>query len=389
MFLLLGNTALAVPPGYKEIRITDTPNEFDYYAQINDLGDIVFFRGKYDQPQTYEIWLWTDGTFERITDDSVADVFPVIDNNRVVVWHRRIGPNGPFGQTHDIARWRDGTIDILTDTDIDETGVSISPTGEILWSDVVDVGCENSPIAGIRLYREGEVIPIYDDGYHNSTPSMANDGRIIWTNYHWCGKGWYSEIMSYKDGMIEQLSNGTTPQVAQIAPNGIVAWRNDVSLVELWDEGQITQYNNTDYVSATFVNSRAYITYSIWNEVNGTWDAWVNIEGELRLLARNDVNNQVDDINEYGDITCRRGDFRATDIDIFLFQRLPYGDMNCDEKVTFDDIDGFTLALVDRATYEAAYPDCDWWLADTSGDRKVDFGDIDPFVECIIKGCER
>ena len=62
--------------------------------------------------------------------------------------------------------------------------------------------------------------------------------------------------------------------------------------------------------------------------------------------------------------------------------------MNCDEQVNFDDIDGFVGAITDRATYEADFPNCDWWLADCNGDRKVDFDDIDPFVICLTNnGC--
>ncbi len=56
------------------------------------------------------------------------------------------------------------------------------------------------------------------------------------------------------------------------------------------------------------------------------------------------------------------------------------GDLDCDGDVDFDDIDPFVAALSGQATYEAAYPDCEYMNADTNGDGSVDFDDIDAFV---------
>jgi hypothetical protein len=138
-----------------------------------------------------------------------------------------------------------------------------------------------------------------------------------------------------------------------------------------------------------YLNSRGDVAYLEWNDVTQRWETWLYISDELRLIAASANNEIVYDMNELGDIVTLSFKSDVSGSEVVLYERLHDGDMNCDGKVTFDDIDGFTLALIDRAEYEAAYPDCDWWLADTSGDRKVDFDDIDPFVECIIKGCER
>ncbi|MEW6252566.1 MAG: LamG-like jellyroll fold domain-containing protein [Planctomycetota bacterium] len=59
------------------------------------------------------------------------------------------------------------------------------------------------------------------------------------------------------------------------------------------------------------------------------------------------------------------------------------GDLNCDGRVNFDDINPFVLALSDRRGYEAAYPDCNWYNADCNGDDGVSFEDINAFVELL------
>jgi len=59
------------------------------------------------------------------------------------------------------------------------------------------------------------------------------------------------------------------------------------------------------------------------------------------------------------------------------------GDLNCDGKVNFDDIDPFVLALGGQAAYCAVWPKCNWLNADCNGDGTVNFDDIDPFVALL------
>ncbi len=62
------------------------------------------------------------------------------------------------------------------------------------------------------------------------------------------------------------------------------------------------------------------------------------------------------------------------------------GDLNCDGIVNFDDIDGFTTALVGDVPYQTAYPNCYRFLGDANGDSTVNFDDIDAFVSILIGG---
>ncbi len=63
------------------------------------------------------------------------------------------------------------------------------------------------------------------------------------------------------------------------------------------------------------------------------------------------------------------------------------GDLNCDGRVDFDDIDAFVLALGGAEGYYAQYPGCEHLHADLDCDGAVDFDDIDPFVACLAGAC--
>jgi hypothetical protein len=70
----------------------------------------------------------------------------------------------------------------------------------------------------------------------------------------------------------------------------------------------------------------------------------------------------------------------------FQFVFRAYGDLNCDDVINVFDIDPYVRALTDPAAYEAAYPDCDYELADTNHDDVVDTFDIDSFVLLLTGG---
>jgi glucose/arabinose dehydrogenase/plastocyanin len=62
------------------------------------------------------------------------------------------------------------------------------------------------------------------------------------------------------------------------------------------------------------------------------------------------------------------------------------GDMNCDGRVTFADIDLFVAALSGESAWTHA-AQCPWLNADCNGDQHVTFADIDPFVAVIGTTC--
>ena len=66
-------------------------------------------------------------------------------------------------------------------------------------------------------------------------------------------------------------------------------------------------------------------------------------------------------------------------------ERACAGDVNCDGRVTFADIDLFVAALAGESAWTHA--PCPWLNADCNGDSHVTFADIDPFVARIGTTC--
>jgi hypothetical protein len=63
------------------------------------------------------------------------------------------------------------------------------------------------------------------------------------------------------------------------------------------------------------------------------------------------------------------------------------GDMNCDGRVTFADIDPFVEALAGESAWNQSHPECPWLNADCNHDGRVTFADIDPFVAVVGTTC--
>ncbi len=71
------------------------------------------------------------------------------------------------------------------------------------------------------------------------------------------------------------------------------------------------------------------------------------------------------------------------DADGNLHQMYITGDMNCDGRITFADIDPLVLALSGESAYYAVYPNCNWLNADCNGSGTVTFADIDALIALL------
>jgi hypothetical protein len=76
----------------------------------------------------------------------------------------------------------------------------------------------------------------------------------------------------------------------------------------------------------------------------------------------------------------------GSDTTTWIWNTTQAGDMDCDGDVDYADLGPFVLALLNRAEYEAAFPDCRYDNADGNCDGLVDGADVQAFTESFIQG---
>jgi hypothetical protein len=381
---------ILVPPGYEKILVTQDEHR-QYWPRMNNHGEIVFVTRYGLDWNTEEIMLFDGTSAMSLTDNDIRDSYPAINDAGDIAWTSAVGPEWRHGPTMEMFLLKNGDLIQLTDDDLEDNSPELNQRGDIVWTQFLEDGCRRANTR-ILLYSAERVQVIAESGHSDQGPIINDHGNIIFTRYFACSGIWTSDIVYLADGT-ETVIDGDNfqAQVPDLNNNEHAVWgyseEDDfyTDKIAYWRDG--VREDGWDLGDNPKLNDHGDVLFLRWDNVKKAWQAHAYLRGTKYQLTDTDYWNSDGDINNRTDIVIKSGD--PATADIIMLRRLPFGDMNCDKKVTFDDVDGFTLALIDRAAYEAAYPDCDWWLADANDDRKVDFDDIDPFVECIIKGCER
>ncbi|MCG3128731.1 MAG: hypothetical protein CHACPFDD_03622 [Phycisphaerae bacterium] len=131
-----------------------------------------------------------------------------------------------------------------------------------------------------------------------------------------------------------------------------------------------------------YLNNAGQIAFDRWHDDTEVWQVWYVVNGEFLRLTDEPVWNVCGGINDRGEVAWQRGMYPG-DVDIRYMKRLSPGDLNCDDRVDFGDVDPLVLLLTDPSAYTAQYPNCDPRLADVNGDGSVNAFDVDPFIALL------
>lgn len=71
------------------------------------------------------------------------------------------------------------------------------------------------------------------------------------------------------------------------------------------------------------------------------------------------------------------------DVEIWGVIVHPVGDLDCNNRVDYFDIQAFLAAILGESEYYAKYPDCNRWFADTNDDGQIDYFDINGFLDLL------
>jgi probable HAF family extracellular repeat protein len=143
--------------------------------------------------------------------------------------------------------------------------------------------------------------------------------------------------------------------------------RGDSGATDLNEHGQVVGIANRDphqYSNEIFIWDRAQGMRSLNQMLGAPWRdnplsiwGYPAINNHGRIVASAQINGHIEEA--------------------ILLTPFLLSDLNCDELIDFDDLDGLLLYLLDPAAYKRTYAKCHGdWAGDVNQDTLVDFGDV-------------
>lgn len=372
--------AAQIPPGYKLVHVTDSA-EYDSSPRINNRGQIVFLR-RYDidDGNTQEIMVFDNGQLIRLTNDTVWDSGPDISDDGVIVWSRYVGPDG----TAEVVRYENGQLTQITNNALDDYSPRINGPGHIAWSAWNRLGCASAG-SEIRFFDGATILDVSANGLSNQGVRLNDLDEIVWTRFDFCQDPYESLVILYANGQTTQLTvEQQQPFGTALNNHSQAAWMHRVPPDyhhenQVWQAGVTTTL--TTWGTNVYLNNTGQIAFDRWHDDTEVWQVWYVSNDQFRRLTEEPEWNVTGDINDRGEVVWERGLY--PDSDIRYMKRMPVGDLNCDDRVDFSDVDPLVLLLTDPGAYAAQFPNCDRQLADINGDGSVNAFDVDPFIELL------
>lgn len=249
------------------------------------------------------------------------------------------------------------------------------------------------PRVANRHHELDDVVAISSDDVWAVGDYRNIAGAFHAITYHWDGTEW-----SHIKSPIEDLADSGLDDVAAAGPNDVWALGGaaDAGVVLMHWDG--TEWSLAEAPPNSGGSLAVLGPDDVWvSGWNGFWhwdgSAWTEVPSKIdgaTYVIRGGGMEIVGDCNIWcvGFWTLEDGITGYTLAEELTAAAPPVrvGDLNCDDRIDFNDIDPFVLALISRDDYESLYPGCNWLNGDVNVDDRVNFDDIDGFVECLING---
>lgn len=222
--------------------------------------------------------------------------------------------------------------------------------------------------AGKVIAREEELTIVLDPD--PVPPEGLGLDAITWG---WPCRGWYfsTEVNFWSRHMQDRVYHGDL----LCAQDGWVAGRNADLLANFDPIGPV----QPDYgLDAVYMWETGQIWFSTEDGFTDRKYGYVS-DGDLLSMEGWVICRNADLIMRFGPLTIK--DVGLDAVHVVPVER---GDMSGDARINFDDIDPFVLALSNREGYYKLYPELNPdVVGDINRDGVMDFGDIDPFVKLL------
>ena len=376
-----------LPPGYTLVRVTDT-SMGEAFPSINNLSQIVFTARIGTDNTTMEIFLYDGrtGETEQITNNNTQDSVPSINDVGAIAWGQVMGPQTPDGRWAEIMfRSSDGIVTRITDNEVTDSTPAINNLNQLAWWRLNSRGCQEAG-RDVMFFDGQTTRQLTDNDWGNQAIDLNDAGDIIWTEFNFCfpGFNWRSKIKLYRDGRILTLldDDDLAAQSSTINNIGVCAWsfvnRHTFDEgIHLWENGVTTLFSN--WGRRPVLNDLGDIAMQHQENGQPPWQVWLYFNGEFIQLSDPAWDGITPSINNAGEVAWKFGEISAPDI--AYMRRLDAGDLNCDGTINALDIEGFLQAMFDPENFP---PDCDPTLADINADGTVNALDIEPFIGLLF-----
>lgn len=372
------NAVAQVPDGYEVVVLA---NDLGIHSRpdINNRGDVVWSSAF--PPNEADVWLFSGGIIQKISELDSYDIRPAINNNGVVAWRRCESFDG---EACELVTWEDGVVThIPTPVTIDQTP-AINDAGHIVF---VHDFSESFAHVELFLYDGQTVEQITDNGFSNQGPRINSQGDIAWTRYDFSVSPWVSAIMANLKGESVQLTDGKgEPQSADVNDAGDVVWSCafgcELLGIILWDGEKVTVITEDGRVP--YINNLSDIAFTRFDAPTDHWATWLYKDGEFFQLSDLRFSGGAHALNDHAEVAWRSFINDFGDSAISLMRRIgPKGDFDNDCHIDFRDARAFQLCFgVDSGRGSTGLlGGCA--RGDFDEDEDIDLDDFDGFLGAI------
>ncbi len=359
------------PPGFEVVRLTNGGFQvFSSIPDINDRGEVTW--AHFTPPFESSVYVYRDGVVTRVTDGTLYEDGPTLDNEGRMAWRR--GLTRPTANDLYIADW--------------DAVVFTGPT-PLCWPRDNDVGqlVFDTTLPGNPDAREifefsratGAWRQVSFEGLSSQEPKINNAGVIVWTTLDFSASPWESRILMDDHGVTTSLTPGIGQrQSPDINDDGMVVWMDSEGIRRMADGKTELVYPGGRLPR---INGLGDVYFIVFNEQEQLSDAFLLSDNVVYALQDFGTSSSRSAMNGTGEIAwiVFSPSFDSTDVN--LMRRIkPDFDFDGDCRIDFRDFRAMQIC-VDRDPQDELLADCTRGDGDNDGD--VDMNDFEEFLSAI------
>lgn len=224
--------------------------------------------------------------------------------------------------------------------------ISYGPEHAAIWSGYA------SSFVDLHAYLPSHYFSSEARAVYRGSSALRVVGRAYNTQTaRWEAILWHRKLPNAKYHYVSQIGLTFDPVIVEAEPGDVIRW--------LWSDGDHT------ITSGEFCEfDHIYLDEPLNDEFRESEFIVPAGVQEIRYFSRNGCAVGMEGL-------------------IIVTPKVVLGDLSCDGRVDFGDINPFILALSDPVGYEQQYPGCPFENRDVNADGLFDFNDINPFIALL------